>query len=186
MTTLELLTKVRKLNIILWAEGDQLRYQAPSGVLTADLKAALIHRKEELIALFQRLDVDHASPQPVSRDQNLPLSFAQQRLWFLDQYEPDTSAYNICSSVRLKGHLNIDALQRTFDAIVDRHEVLRTTFGIKAGVPYQIITPGRSMALPVIDLSALKATAQETQAQNRILSEARRPFDGNSAILSRR
>src|SRR3990172_8011733 len=80
-----------------------------------------------------------------SQLKNLPLSFAQQRLWLLDQIEPNTPLYNIPTAVRLSGALNIEALQKTLDAIVARHEVLRTTFVSVDGGPVQVISESRSV-----------------------------------------
>ena len=88
----------------------------------------------------------------VARDGDLPLSFAQQRLWFIDQLAPGNSAYNIPAAVRLKGPLNVVALEQSLNEIVKRHETLRTTFAIVDGGPVQVIAPTLTMTLPVVDL----------------------------------
>ncbi len=78
---------------------------------------------------------------PVPRDGELPLSFAQQRLWFIDQLEPGNSVYNFPAAVRLKGPLNVVALKQSLNEIVKRHEALRTTFATVDGRPVQVIAP---------------------------------------------
>ena len=95
--------------------------------------------------------------QPVPRDGDLPLSFAQQRLWFIDQLAPGNPAYNFPAAVRLRGPLNVAALQHSLNEIVKRHEVLRTTFAIVDGRPVQVIAPTLTITLPVVDLRELPA-----------------------------
>jgi amino acid adenylation domain-containing protein/non-ribosomal peptide synthase protein (TIGR01720 family) len=112
-----------------------------------------------------------------SRDGALQLSFAQQRLWFLDQWEPESPFYNIFAPVRLKGQLNGRALERTLSEIVRRHEILRTTFSAVEGRPIQVIAPAGSISLPMIDLSELPPPLREAEAQRVAAAEARRPFD---------
>src|SRR6266566_105485 len=82
-----------------------------------------------------------------------PLSFAQQRLWFLDQLEPERSIYNMTHAVRLQGPLNVEALRSALNTIVNRHEVLRTTIDVVDGSPIQVIHQDESVCLPMIDLS---------------------------------
>jgi acyl carrier protein len=98
------------------------------------------------------------------RSEDAPLSFAQQRLWFLDRLEPNSSAYNICSARRLKGPLDIGALEQSLNEIVRRHEALRTTFSILEGQPVQRISSSLSLALSVIDLSQLPESQREDEA----------------------
>jgi acyl carrier protein/alpha-ketoglutarate-dependent taurine dioxygenase len=114
---------------------------------------------------------------PVSRDGLLPLSFAQQRLWFFDQLMPDSSLYNNPTAVRFAGRLNLAALEQSFSEIVRRHEVLRTTFTTVSGEPVQVIAPASCSTLPVIDLSGLPEAERSAEAQRLAGEEARRPFD---------
>jgi len=108
-----------------------------------------------------------------TRDDAPPLSFAQERLWFLDRLDPDTPNYNVPFGLRLIGPRDNDALQRALDAVFVRHESLRTRFGLRGDRPVQIIDPPAPTALPVEDLSA--ASAEERAA--RLLEENHRPFD---------
>src|SRR6185436_1494309 len=87
----------------------------------------------------------------------VPLSFAQERLWFLEQLAPGTSAYNVSSSLALEGDLDVPALRSVLDEIVRRHEMLRTSFGFEAGRPVQIVAPPLAFPFDRIDLSGLPA-----------------------------
>nr|QEO74560.1 condensation domain-containing protein [uncultured bacterium] len=109
------------------------------------------------------------------RSEGLPLSFAQQRLWFLDQLVPNSSFYNIPNAVRLQGRLAAAALEQSLDEIVRRHEVLRTAFLSEGGQPVQVIAPPRHRALPVIDLR--RSADAERAARLLAAEDAQRPFD---------
>ncbi|MBZ4423313.1 non-ribosomal peptide synthetase, partial [Myxococcus sp. RHSTA-1-4] len=111
---------------------------------------------------------------PVPRTGPLPLSFAQQRLWFLDRLEPGSPFYNMPSVLWLDGALDVGALERSLTELVRRHEVLRTTF---ADGPVQVIHPPPHLSLPVVDLSSLPEASREDEARRLAREEARRPFD---------
>jgi amino acid adenylation domain-containing protein len=116
--------------------------------------------------------------EPVPRDGSpLPLSFAQQRLWFLHQLEPGSPAYNIPAAARFVGPLDIPVLQAALGEIVRRHEVLRTTFLAAGGQPRQVVRPAAGAALPVIDLRALPPAAGRALAPDLTRQELQRPFD---------
>ncbi|MBE9162160.1 non-ribosomal peptide synthetase [Tychonema sp. LEGE 06208] len=112
-----------------------------------------------------------------SREGELPLSFAQQRLWFVDQLQPGDPAYNIPAAVRLKGAIDVTALQRSFQTIIDRHEALRTIFNTVEGRSIQTIISSPTFALSVIDLQEFPHSQRETEAMRLALEEARQPFD---------
>jgi amino acid adenylation domain-containing protein/non-ribosomal peptide synthase protein (TIGR01720 family) len=114
---------------------------------------------------------------PVDRDGPLPLSFAQERLWFLDRLQPGSAFYNTAPALRLAGPLDAAALERAFAEVVRRHESLRTTFAEHDGVPVQAIAPFAGWTLPVEDLFALPAAEREAAALRRAADEAARPFD---------
>src|SRR6476469_4768333 len=121
----------------------------------------------------------------------IPLSFAQQRLWFLDRFMPGNSFYNTSTALRLRGALNIAALEGSLTEMVRRHEALRTTFGSVDGQPVQIVAPppgaagGVAVHLRLEDLSALPASEGEATATRLANEEARRPFDLASGPLLR-
>lgn len=106
-----------------------------------------------------------------------PLSFSQQRLWFLDQLDPENTAYNIPAAVRLQGALNLPALERSFHEIVRRHEVLRTTFPSFDGRPLQLIEPAFELPVKMIDLRGSPFEAREAEATRLALEEIQKPFD---------
>ncbi|WP_293128195.1 non-ribosomal peptide synthetase [Microcoleus sp. bin38.metabat.b11b12b14.051] len=106
-----------------------------------------------------------------------PASFAQQRLWFLNQLAPDNPFYNVSTALYLTGSLNIRALEQTFNEIVQRHESLRTTFAMLEGEIVQIIAPMLAISLPTIDLQNLSPTQQQTTALQLAIDAAQRPFD---------
>ncbi|HEX8852524.1 MAG TPA: condensation domain-containing protein, partial [Pyrinomonadaceae bacterium] len=111
------------------------------------------------------------------RDRELPLSFAQQRLWFLDRLEPESVAYNLPAAIRLTGRLDVDALEQSLREIIRRHESLRTTFGEVNGQPLQVISPTQPFSMEVLDLSGLEATEREARAHALASEEAQRPFN---------
>jgi amino acid adenylation domain-containing protein len=113
----------------------------------------------------------------VERTGNLPLSFAQQRLWFLDQLEPGSPFYNISRALRLGGLLNVSALSRAIDEIIQRHESLRTSFGAENGTPFQRITHFESRPLPLMDLTKVPETERRAQARQVAAEEIKQPFD---------
>ena len=106
-----------------------------------------------------------------------PLSFAQERLWFLNQLEPGNPAYNRPLALRLSGRLDISGLRRALDEILCRHEVLRAIFCRVDGSPFQAITPCRPLAMPVTDLDAHDSSHGEARARLLAREEAQRPFD---------
>jgi amino acid adenylation domain-containing protein len=106
-----------------------------------------------------------------------PTSFAQQRLWFLNQLEPGSPAYNIAFAIRLRGQLKVDALELSLAEIVSRHETLRTTFIAFEGRPVQVVAPYLEITLPVIDLRGEAAEEREERARQLAGEEARRVFD---------
>ncbi len=107
----------------------------------------------------------------------VPLSFAQERLWFLDQLEPGRPTYNIALAVELAGRLAPAALAASLTEVVRRHAALRTTFAVAAGRPAQVIAPARDVALPLVDLASLPAALREAEGRRLAGSAARRPFD---------
>jgi amino acid adenylation domain-containing protein len=114
---------------------------------------------------------------PVPRDAELPLSFAQQRLWFLDRLTPRNPAYVVSSALRLRGRLDVDRLRRALDCIVARHEVLRTTFVLRDGHPAQRIAAPKPLPLPVVLLEHRDAEQATRQVRRIVEEQASQPFD---------
>jgi len=153
--------------------------------LQVELPLSSLFECSTVAALAERIRESHRDPEgrsappiePVSRDEPLPLSFAQQRLWFLDQMAPGDVAYNLPGAVRLRGSLSAAALEKSLRELVRRHEVLRTTFANVRGRPEQVIAPEPSVGLGCVDLGGLSPDARESELKRLADEEARRPFD---------
>ena len=127
-----------------------------------------------------------ASPIPwIPREGGLPLSFAQQRLWFIDQLEPGSSMYNIPLALRLTGPLDMAIFERSLSEVVRRHEVLRTTFRTLGGEPIQRICAAMPLRVPVTELSGLPEAETEGQIRRLLAEEARWPFDLSQDLMLR-
>lgn len=122
---------------------------------------------------------------PIDRNQPLPLSFAQQRLWFLNQLEPESTAYNVPIALRITGELDVTALENAFGDLIKRHETLRTTFVMKNGRPEQLISSPGKFVLRVTDLSDVASSEREKEAQRLTTKEALGPFDLSNGPLLR-
>jgi amino acid adenylation domain-containing protein/non-ribosomal peptide synthase protein (TIGR01720 family) len=141
-----------------------------------DLAQGLGYEKEETESDAPRPVAQEPIPR-VARGGELPLSFAQQRLWFLDHLEPGCPIYNVPAAVRLSGELDQAALVRSVQEIVRRHEVLRTRFTSKQGRAIQVIDAEAPLSLPLIDLRGLPENEREREALRQATELARQPFD---------
>ncbi|BAY23185.1 McnC protein [Calothrix sp. NIES-2100] len=181
MNTVEFLTYLRSLDIQVFIDGEKFRANAPDGILTPELRAEIQERKAEIIEFLEassRTNNQSFKPlSPISRSGNIPLSFAQQRLWFLDQLIPNNPFYNIPLALHLTGSLKLAALEQTFNEILQRHEALRTTIVVQKGQPVQVINPTLTIPLPIIDLRQLPQAKREIQARRLITQEAQHPFN---------
>src|SRR5512145_2682415 len=172
-----LLAELRRSDIRLWIEGERLRYSAPTGQLSAALLDEMRQRKAELIeflrAAKRAAHAAEAAIRPTERGDTVPVSFAQQRLWFLDQLEGASATYSMPTALQLEGRLDIAILERSLNEIVRRHEILRTTCPSEHVVPIQYISALQSLMLPVSDMQAQPGS----DLQQLIDAEATRPFD---------
>ncbi|HEX7154408.1 MAG TPA: amino acid adenylation domain-containing protein [Thermoanaerobaculia bacterium] len=137
------------------------------------------------VVIEQQVKGSYSSIPLVSRAEPLPLSFAQQRLWFIDRLEEGSAQYNMPVALRLTGNLEIDALQRSFDEIVARHEVIRSTYHLEGEAGVQVIHPARPVAMVRTDLSQLDANEREARIQQLLRAETERPFDLASDLMLR-
>ncbi len=152
-----------------------------------DLPTSTLFESPTVSALAQRLSTssqaskEHAIPlEPISREGNLPVSFVQERLWFLDEIRAESHAYNVPIAFRLKGGLDVGAFQKAFDYLVMRHESLRTTFQMADGNLRQSISARASLPIAFVDLRDREATSQanfETCIQQLVNAEAQKRFD---------
>ena len=179
--TIDFVSELQDLGITLSAQGEQLRCQAPSGALTPTLRREIGDRKAELLRFLQTtqdtLNSQQSPIKPVSRETASPLSFAQQRLWFLEKTNLTGTAYNMPLPLHLVGQLQPLALQQSLNQLIVRHEPLRTTFAEHNGTPTQVIGAPFELDLPIVDLRDLSPARQETQLQQLLQQENQSPFN---------
>ncbi|HYH44687.1 MAG TPA: amino acid adenylation domain-containing protein, partial [Thermoanaerobaculia bacterium] len=184
-TVVDLFAELHALGIKLWLEGGELRFRAPRGALSDELKEALRSRREDIVEFLRSARESRQVPpvEPADRHGVLPLSFPQERLWFLEQWRPAgiaAAAYNIVEAVRLCGPLDRRALAGGLQDVVDRHEVLRTTFAALEGQPRQVVHPRLDVPLALTDLANLaeqEPAAAEAEALRLLSDEAHHAFD---------
>ncbi|WP_445249950.1 amino acid adenylation domain-containing protein [Microcoleus sp. OTE_8_concoct_300] len=185
----EFLSYLRSLDINIFVEGEILRCNAPEGILTPELRAKISQKKAEIISFLKAANrTSSFTPAPIvpmGRDGNLPLSFAQQRLWFLDQLVPNNPFYNVPAALRLTGSLNFSALQQTFNEIVRRHEALRTNLAVVSSQPVQRIAAAFHLPINVVDLRNLPKESRQTEANRLTAEEAQRSFNLSNDLLLR-
>ena len=182
MNAAELLRSLQEEGVQLWREGDELRYRAPKGLLSVALIEALAARKQEIMRLLQRPAAGPCfqawSPPPSDSQEPYPLSFAQQRMWFLQQLEPDSCSLNVAMGFSLSGPLDVPTLERSLGELVERQEAFRTMCAVNDAKPFQIIVcaNGTPMPLEVVDLRTIPEPEREPELQRLITLEARRPL----------
>lgn len=185
----ELLLELGRLNIKVWADGSNLRYQAPKDILTSDILAQIKTYKTEILAILNQSSIESKSIiKPVDatiKNDGLPLSFTQQQFWLLHHLEESNYIYNMVRAFRLEGDLNISNFERAIQCLIVRHSILRTGFKVVNGSPVQVITPHLNFEIPVIDLQNLSETERISQAQQLLLQERTRAFDLNQSPVWR-
>ncbi|MFZ6030185.1 MAG: non-ribosomal peptide synthetase [Chloroflexota bacterium] len=148
--------------------------------ISKEIDALSPQKRAMFEALLQQKKANRAQGTIIPRRENnegIPLSFAQQRLWFLDQIEPGNTFYNMASAVRLLGRLEIAVLEQSLNEIIRRHETLRTTFSTVEGLPVQVIAPAQSICVAMLDVQQYPEAQRESEAQRLAGAEAQRPFD---------
>jgi natural product biosynthesis luciferase-like monooxygenase protein/amino acid adenylation domain-containing protein len=154
-------------------------------VLAVEIPLRVLFENPSVAGLAQAVELEQTASRrsiapaikPVGRDQELPLSYAQQRLWFIHQLEPDSAAYNIPLGLRIHGAIAAEVLQQSFEQILSRHEALRTTFGTRNGRSFQIIRTMERLSLPVLDFTGLERDIREQETRKIVVREVGRPFD---------
>ena len=184
----EFLSYLDDLDIKIWidevngslAPDVRLLCNAPKGTLIPNIRAELAERKDEIITFLQKTSLASTFTleliQPVSRSGTIPLSLNQQRLWFIHQIAGESTTYNEFFAVSIKGLLQISHLEQSLQKIIQRHEVLRTTFPVRDGYPIQAIAPTLTISLPVVNLQASPKVEQSALIQQ-LSEEVQRPFD---------
>ena len=162
--------------VALEVDGDKLRCKAPRGFLTDEMLQALKLHKLELIARLNGAD-PAAIPRRSDGQADVPLSFSQRQLWFLDQLEPGSAFYNVPTAVTLKGPLDVAVLESALNGLVARHEILRTTFRSIDGEPRQVVHAAMPLMLSVTDLRSAAEAERETIIRAAVERDAKSPFD---------
>ncbi|MCC5608950.1 amino acid adenylation domain-containing protein [Nostoc sp. CHAB 5834] len=178
----EFLSQLSDLDIRLWLDGERLRCNAPKETLTPDLQTEITQRKPEIIQFFKQINFANNSTlepiKPIPRDKNLPLSFGQQGLWFIDQLEDNNTAnYHQLFAVHLQGSINLAVLEQALTEIVRRHEILRTTFKTIDGQAFQAIAPDANLTLTIVDLQRSPKSNQWQELQQLALAQSQQPFN---------
>lgn len=155
-----------------------------------ELPLSTIFEAATIAALAEQIDQFAGEPafppiQPVSRHEALPLSFAQERVWFLNELNPGNIAYNAQLTIRLTGQLHLTTLEKALTEIVRRHEIFRTTFPAVDGRPQQVIHPPFAVHVAVIDLQTVPIQEREVAAERFINDEMKRPFNLTQLPLAR-
>ena len=179
--------------VALSVNGDDLVVEIKEGSLRPDLKHALVTNKRAIIQSLQESGLSsgplssHVKIPPHGLDTQIPLSFAQQRLWFMAQLDGDSGAYHLPESVRFKGELSIVALDAALATVVSRHESLRTHFYEEGGEVYQVIQPESVSGFDLLhlDLRALSAQEQSKRLEDEAHTERVMPFDLSAGPLIR-
>ncbi len=185
----EFLGELRSKNVALSLDKDALKCSAPPGVLTKELRDELRDRKPEIIAFLRVSQAGSRGGEQgiprINRGGILPLSLAQQRLWFLNQMDPDSSVYNIGVVLRMVGPLNVRVLERSLTEIVHRHEDLRTSFIQVDGAPQAVIGDGRDWALRVTDARHLSDDGPDSDILKYAANSVKELFDITRGSLFR-
>ncbi len=173
----ELLDELAVRDVRLALDGERLKVNAPVGSLNADLKSRMAHHKAGLLATLRQAAGARGRVRRISRDGPIPLSYAQQRLWFLDRMQPGNTQYNLMVPLRLTGPLDVAAMRDAIDAIPRRHEALRIRIRAVDGNPRAELTEQIGNLVRTADVSHLPAEERLSAARSLVISQAQTPFD---------
>ena len=189
MTATDLLKELRRKGVTVSVDCDELEITAPKGAMSPRLRAQLAEHKAELIRLLKDHSEEPESIPLLERraggHAEFSVSFAQQRLWFMQQLLPGNPFYNMPIPLRLRGELDVVALQACLDALVARHETLRTTFRTQGETAFQVIAPPGPVKLGAVDLTAVPEGERGEQARRLVREDGLRAFDLSTGPLIR-
>ncbi|MCW8997962.1 MAG: condensation domain-containing protein, partial [Kangiellaceae bacterium] len=190
MSVFSLVNKVRNKGIKLWQENGQLKFKAPKGALTQDIRSELIEKKSEIIEFLKEVSVINSIPpiKPYDRAEfeRIPLSYSQEWFWFMNQLDPESSGYNSLAAVTLSGDFNSELLEQALNIIIERHEILRTVFPSENGVAQQVVLDQLKISLDLYDLSGVESRqVRDTEARDLCQKESHHIFDLESGPLLR-
>ncbi len=185
----KLLALLRQKEVHIWAEGDKLKYNARTGAVTPDILEAISYHKDDLLEVIHRNDAFQPAEEPIirryPRSDFIPLSYGQERMWFLHQLQGDHPAYSVLKAMRLRNPLDIEALEKSLAELIFRHESLRTCFPNVGGRPYQRILEPTPNPLRMRDLQHIAGPDQTEQAREISLDFGTEPFDLENGPLFR-
>jgi amino acid adenylation domain-containing protein/non-ribosomal peptide synthase protein (TIGR01720 family) len=188
VSPIDLLRRLRDERVEVFAEGERLRVRAPEGALTDELRAELAASKAAILSLLKQAapaaDVACAAA-PVRRSADAPLSFAQERFWFLEHLEKGTSAYHLLFAVRIRGTLDCGRVRAALQSLIHRHAGLRTSFVDVAGAPRQVVANEATADLRIVDLQAQPEAVRHDEAMRLAREAGLEPFDLARAPLMR-
>jgi amino acid adenylation domain-containing protein len=172
MNLIEFLQNLLAQDVKLWTDGEKLYYEASQDVFTPELSAQIKQHKQEIISLLR---------EGVVINNTFPLTYGQQALWFLFKLAPQSSAYNVAFSARICSHVDVLALRKAFQALLNRHPMLRTTFYEQNGEPIQKVHDFQEVCLEEVDAS----TWNEDELKRRVTQKSKHPFDLEKGPLLR-
>ena len=181
MNTLEFLTSLRKADIAITLNDDALEIDAPSGKVTESLKNELKLRKKEILDFLRETnkacETEGGPITPIARDKDILLSPSQERVWSLVQLMPENPSFNMHIAYTIRGPLDTLVLEKSLQEIIQRHEILRTTFSSINGYPVQVISPEVTFTLSRVDLRGVDGKTQSLKIEQLANLEAKKPFD---------
>lgn len=185
MNTNEFIDYLCDADIRILVKDGCLRCNAPEGALSAEMKAELVRRKEEIIARLKTRPRETLNSDTILKAPHhghIPLTFAQQRLWFLHRLDPQNPAYNITASRFFEGRIDLKVLEQSIDLLFERHEILRTIFPERDGVPVQVVTKQKP-DLALVDLTHIPIESRHDQFVKWRQEEAQKPFSVETPMV---
>lgn len=187
MSLVALLSELKARGVTIASDAGQLRVSAPKGAMTPELQSQLRERKDELLALLQSAASAAAPLEAIQAHdprEPAPLSTAQHRLWFTEQLRPGTAALNLPFPFRVRGPLDVVALEWVVAEVGRRHDVLTSHIVVQNHVPLQVVSD-TPLTLSIVDVSHLAPAAREVHVHDALTVEAAKPFDLSTAPLAR-
>jgi hypothetical protein len=185
LSTVEILSELRQLDIHVSVEGDRLRCSAPPGRLTKELARYLAKHKAEIIEALCIPKTSSSIPRRSERNKPIPLSFAQERLWFQQNLKPESTALNITATRRFPIAVNGALMKRAIDALAQRHEILRTCIAETDGVFAQDVRESLSPSVEIYDMARFAGAEQAAAVESTIRKFAERQFSFTNESLFR-
>ncbi|WP_424097233.1 SDR family NAD(P)-dependent oxidoreductase [Moorena producens] len=187
MNLKQVLYQISSQGIKMWAEGDQLKINAPKGALTAEIRDIISQNKTELLQLLQEKSHNFSAQSipliSVNRKEDFTLSYQQERLWSVTQLITDSAALNISQTIRFEGLIDIKVLQESLNKIVSRHEILRTSFALKEGSLVQVPLPELDISISVEYYPGLSTNEITAVIEENVAQESLKNFDLSQAPL---